>query len=351
MKCLNCGTEMISNQVTTKNAQISYDMCEKCGSLWLDAGMLDRMAFQVQGSIEFCEEEETPLPEAKPMKCPRCDDSNLVKVKFLESDDVFLHNCRNCGGFWLDGGELNLIDKELADIMPVSGKGFSDFVNNVHVPYWFKRVRQKSSETDFHVEVPPIKGATLKKNTSDQCPACGSALNLYELGRMKFEGCPKCKGVWLVKDELRELKDKVAGASLRWVNDEIDSIEKTSAIPTKRPCVHCKTVNMVSVIFGKTSILVDWCPKCHGQWLDQGEFQAIVEYLKDEMAKMPAKEMEKEAAKDLEHVVKGGPESRLAELLDAKAALAAMVNTAIFFDHPALMKLCKAASRISLMLP
>ena len=57
MKCLKCGTEMTNNQVITKKAQISYDMCEKCGSLWLDAGELDKMAFQVEGSIEYCEME------------------------------------------------------------------------------------------------------------------------------------------------------------------------------------------------------------------------------------------------------------------------------------------------------
>ena len=32
MRCLNCGTEMMNNQVSTKNDLISYDMCEKCGS-------------------------------------------------------------------------------------------------------------------------------------------------------------------------------------------------------------------------------------------------------------------------------------------------------------------------------
>ncbi len=104
MKCLNCGTEMTTNQVVTKKDSISYDMCDKCGSLWLDAGDLDRMAFNVTGSIEYCEEIGTDEPEKQPKKCPRCDDFNLSKVKFLESDDIHLHLCRNCGGFWLDGG-------------------------------------------------------------------------------------------------------------------------------------------------------------------------------------------------------------------------------------------------------
>ncbi len=353
MKCLNCCTEMTNNQVFRKNDQISYDMCEKCGSLWLDAGELDKMAFQVQGSIEYCEKEENKEPgkegrketEKELKKCPRCDDLNLDKVRFLESDDIFLHYCRNCGGFWLDGGELNLIDSELAKIMPVSGKGFSDFVNNVHVPYWYKRIKKKSSETDFHVDVLPIKGAKLEKSTTDRCPACGNILNLYVMFSMECEGCPKCKGIWLIKDELRKLKNKIEHGSLRWLNEEIENIEKTSVIPTKRPCVKCKTVKMVSVIFGKSSIVVDWCPQCHGMWLAQGGFEAITDYLKQELIHMHPKDIERQAAADVKRIWSGGPETRFEELLDARAAVSALINATIF-EHPALFSLCTGVPRV-----
>jgi Zn-finger nucleic acid-binding protein len=33
---------------------------------------------------------------------------------------------------------------------------------------------------------------------------------------MKFEGCPKCHGMWLVKDELRKLKNKALEGQLHW---------------------------------------------------------------------------------------------------------------------------------------
>lgn len=339
MDCLNCGTEMTNYQVVTKKAQVSYDLCEKCGSLWLDAGELDKMAFKVQGSIEYCERDEEKESETRVKKCPRCDDFPLEKIRFLGCDDINLHFCRNCGGFWLDGGELNLIDQELAKIMPVTGKGFSDFVNDVHVPYWYKRVKRPSSETDFHVEVPPIKGAEKEKGTTDQCPSCGTALNVYKLFGMSFEGCPKCKGLWLVKDELRKLKNKVEDGSLRWLNREIENIEKTSVVATKRPCVKCKTVKLVSVIFGKSRIVVDWCPKCHGTWLDRGEFEGITEYLKQELGHEQPKEIEHEAVADIKRVWTGGPESRLQEALDAKAAVSALISATIF-EHPALLSLC-----------
>ena len=94
----------------------------------------------------------------------------LSRVKFLGETNIALDHCRNCGGFWLDGGELNLIDRELEKIMPVSGHGFSDFVNNVHLPFWYKRVRRPSSETDFKVAVQPIRGAKHKGATDRKCP-------------------------------------------------------------------------------------------------------------------------------------------------------------------------------------
>jgi len=344
MLCLNCGTELTTYRVVTEKDQVSYDMCEKCGSLWLDAGELDKLAFKVAGSIEYCEQEKKTEPEQKVMKCPRCDDSALDKVRFLESD-FFLHYCRNCGGFWLDGGELNLIDKELARIMPVRGRGFSDFVNNVHVPYWFKRVKTRSSQTDFHVEVPPIEGAVLERPTSDLCPACGARLNDYNVFSMQFEGCPKCKGMWLIEDELRKLKNKVDGGSLRWLNTEIENIEKTSVISTKRPCVRCKTTKLVCVNFGKSSVLIDWCPQCHGMWLDRGEFQAITDYLKKELVSPHPRDIEEEAAADLKRVWTGGPESRFDDALDAKAALSALINTTIF-QHRSLFNLCMSMSRV-----
>lgn len=335
MTCLHCGTEMTNNEVITKKDRISYDMCEKCGSLWLDKGELDKMAFTVDGSIEYCESEKESLPDEQQKKCPRCDDSTLSKVKFLESDDISLHYCRNCGGFWLDGGELNLIDQTLARIMPVKGKGFSDFVNNTHVPYWSKRVQKPSDETDFHVEVLPIKGAKFKETTGDNCPACGNALARYTVFSLDFEGCPKCKGTWLVSDELRKLKNREADGSLRWLNAEIENIDKASAIPTKRPCVKCAGVNMISVIFGNSSVVIDWCPNCHGIWLDRGAFDAITAYLKDERAHAQPKEIEKQAAADVKHAVTGGPESRLDELRDAKAAVSALISATIF-EHPKL---------------
>jgi uncharacterized protein len=344
MRCLNCDAEMVNYDVTTKKAELSYDVCERCGSLWLDAGELDKMAFQVQGSIEFCSEEADQ--SARPSRnCPRCDDFQLVPVRFLGSSDIVLDHCRNCGGFWLDGGELNLVDQELTKIMPVEGHGFSDFVNNVHVPFWSKRLKRPSSETDFKVAVPPVPGAEHKGQTSKACPADGSALDLYSLDHVEFEGCPKCHGMWLDKDELRKLKNAVNDGQLHWLNREVDNVEKVSSVVSSRSCPKCPSIKLRSIVFGHSGVVIDSCPDCHGVWLDRGEFDSIVHFLRNDAANATAKEIGQELREDLRKAVSGeGPESRMAELGDAAAAIEALANTVIF-DHPAFFNFLSSASQ------
>lgn len=334
---------MVNCDVTTNKAHISYDVCQKCGSLWLDAGELDKMAFQVEGSIEFCSEEEDASLGKDERQCPRCQDFTLARVRFLGETNIILEHCRNCGGFWLDGGELNLIDRELTKIMPVGGHGFSDFVNQVHLPIWSKRIQRPSSETDFQVAVEPIRGATHLGATKDRCPACAAQLDRYSIDGMEFEGCPKCHGMWLARDELRKLKNKVNDGQLHWLNSEVDHLEKARVVSSSRLCPKCPTSQLVSVVFGGSSVVIDYCPKCHGLWLDRGEFDSIVKHLHDEAVNAPKETIAREIGKDLKAAVAGGPEGRLAELEDAGAAAEAFANTVIF-EHPGLFKFIMDAS-------
>lgn len=345
MKCLNCGEEMVNNLAQTKQKQIAYDMCGACGSLWLDAGELDKMAFQVAGSIEFCSRDEAEEAGRKARECPRCEGVALDVVRFLGYSDIRLGHCRNCGGFWLDGGELDLINRELESIMPVEGKGFSEFVNNVHLPYWYKRVRKKSSETDFTVDLPPLRGAQFRSETPYACPACEGDLNTYEAYGTEIEGCPACKGIWLDKEELRKLKDRSeqdSWRSLRWMDDELEAIEQANAVPSGRNCPTCTGQKLVSTSFGESSTILDWCPACHGVWLDRGEFEEILDVLRRKLDQMPVAELKEQVYKEIKEIM-GGPEGSITEMLDAKAAISALVNVTIF-HHP---RLCSLLLRFS----
>lgn len=345
MLCLNCGTEMTNHRVSTAHDQIAYDLCEHCGSLWLDAGELDKMAFRVKGSIEASTQEPIAEPESDLQRCPRCDNAHLYRVRFLDATDIVLRRCRSCHGFWLDGGQLDLLDQELKADMPVSGGGFADFVHNVHVPYWFQRVQRKSSEVEAPREAPPVPGAKRVGEAGAACPACGLPLSAYRAFGVDFEGCPACKGVFLFPNELRRLKDKVEDGDVRWLNEEIDNLEKASAIETKRLCPHCKDAKLVAAILGKSSIAMDWCPRCRGIWLDQDEFSEMMDYLTRELGAMRPEEMQAQALRELKAVWSGGAEGRYQELLEAKAALGALINATIL-EHPVLTGICLNAPRL-----
>ena len=145
--------------------------------------------------------------------------------------------------------------------------------------------------------------------------------------------------MWLDKDELRKLKNKVNDGQLHWLNREVNEIEKTSMISSSRVCPKCPSSKLRSVMFGHSGVVIDWCPDCQGIWLDRSEYDSICEYLRSEVTSVTSKEIGEELAHDVKKIVTGeDPESRLAEAGDVAAAVEALANTVIF-DHPAVFSL------------
>lgn len=335
MKCLGCGKEMVNYEIHKIAGKLSYDLCEACGGIWLDRGELDKMAYQVRGDIEFCSEDEIGENAEMTKKCPRCNGLPLRRVQFLGYSGIQLDHCRNCGGFWLDGGKLQQIDQYLIKIMPGKEKGFSEVLAHTHLPF----AKRDSKETDFSVPVLPVKHATPLGSTKHVCPVCKSPLDSYGVYGIQLESCPKCNGLWLKKGELKVLKDKVDTedwGNLRWMDDEIDAIEKSRAMVSKRFCPECPGSQLLATHFGNSGTIIDWCKQCHGVWLDRDEFETIVQYLKDELDHESSKDMEKKVIEEVRKIW-GKPGSKLSEILDAKAAISALINIDIY-EHPRLAK-------------
>ena len=151
--------------------------------------------------------------------------------------------------------------------------------------------------------------------------------------------------MWLDKDELRKLKNKVNDGQLHWLNWEVNDIEKTNMIWSSRVCPRCPSSKLRSVIFGQSGVVIDWCPDCQGVWLDLNEYDSICNYLCSEAATATRKQIAQELAHDLKKIVTGeDPESRQAELGGIAAALEAFAN-AYIFDHPALFSLVTGAAQ------
>ena len=103
---------------------------------------------------------------------------------------------------------------------------------------------------------------------------------------------------------------------------------------------------MVSTSFGDSTILIDWCPQCSGIWLDRDEFEEIIGFLKNKLDELSSAEMKKKVYQEIKEIW-NGPEDKISEILDAKAAISALINITIF-EHPALYN---SLTRFSNMIP
>ncbi len=346
MKCLNCEQDLIKHTIRTTEQEVYYFLCPTCESLWLPRGQLDRMADQVEGSVEVSTRTDASADVNPTRPCPCCESGPMKNVHFLEYSDVLLNFCEHCEGFWLDEDELDEINEELNKIMEVRGNGFSDFINEIHRPYWRHRIQEES--TDDSDETPeeaesdappfrPIRDAEWIKSTDLSCPACDTALERYEAFGIELEGCPNCYGMWLNDDELRQLKDRAEGekwTDLRWVDDELEALQTTYGMPSHRPCPDCTDQNLVTVQFGQSRTHLDMCPSCEGKWLDAGVFTNIMEHLKKQVVELTPGEAANRLKYELAEVV-SGPEGPLSELQDAKAAAGTLISVSLF-KHPQL---------------
>ena len=109
------------------------------------------------------------------------------------------------------------------------------------------------------------------------------------------------------------------------MDDEVDAAARANAVPSNRSCPKCDGIKLVSASFGDSKVLVDWCPSCKGAWLDRDEFQAIIQFLSKKLIKLSSTEMKEKVYEEIKEIW-DGPESQIAEILDAKAAIWALIN-------------------------
>lgn len=342
MKCLHCGNEMTNYTVHNMLGRCSYDVCEACHGLWLDRNELDKLAYQTNdgGSIEHCSNDALDDPNTG-HTCPRCS-TPLYRVGFLGRADIALEKCDDCNGFWLDGGELQKIDAELVRIYKgqATKSAMGEFVLNGHLPRFGFASKRKSDAADFSATVLPVDHAKFIQATDSKCPSCGCALDAYDAYGTPLKACPQCHGMWLEKDEIRHLRNKLADRQdepLRWMNDEIKAIETTHAWATNKVCPACATGTLFATYFSDSEIGLCWCKTCHGIWLEHKDFEAIETYQKYEFDHLSHTEMIEKAKKAFGNIVADGSESNLEKIKDAYSAMRAL-GFVYVFEHPALEK-------------
>ena len=102
------------------------------------------------------------------MLCPKCKKEMIV----VERNQVELDWCMDCGGFWFDHGEWNILCKKLIS-------------------------EDMLGDNDDIYELP----VALSKEKPRKCPVCGAKMEKFMLGETLLDRCPNRHGVWFDKNE------------------------------------------------------------------------------------------------------------------------------------------------------
>ncbi|OGV39273.1 MAG: hypothetical protein A2X48_21910 [Lentisphaerae bacterium GWF2_49_21] len=105
-----------------------------------------------------------------------------------------------------------------------------------------------------------------------KCPKCGITeltSNVFE--DVRVDSCSKCNGVWLHKGELNKIAHPHEG-DLEYCSIEHIAEDRISEFN----CPNCHDVKLKKVNFiSYSDIVLEYCAKCEGIWLDRGELDAI----------------------------------------------------------------------------
>lgn len=109
MTCPACGREL----VTVPVGPVAADVCTNgCAGIWLDDSELEKIDEQsesVGASLLEIEGDRSVSVELERRRtCPKCGPETVMMRHFTSvARKVVIDECPNCGGIWLDSGELN----------------------------------------------------------------------------------------------------------------------------------------------------------------------------------------------------------------------------------------------------
>jgi Zn-finger nucleic acid-binding protein len=125
MKCPACFNALTEIQV----GRVAVDICQNgCGGIWFDAFELERVDDEKESAgellVDIHRDEQVVVDPTRKRECPRCEGMKLQRHFFSAKRKVEVDQCPNCGGYWLDAGELAQIRAEKSEAAKqVAGKG------------------------------------------------------------------------------------------------------------------------------------------------------------------------------------------------------------------------------------
>jgi Zn-finger nucleic acid-binding protein len=169
------------------------------------------------------------------------------------------------------------------------------------------------------------------------CPHCKVELHKKHLKGVAVEECPTCRGIFFDEGELERVKN-AEDNDLRWINFKLfGTKDQSDATGDQLDCPKCG-FPLSPIQYGKSKATIHRCTNCHGVWLDKGEFEKILDYLRTMVARESSSDLADDWKKELKDVLSGGPKSESEELRDLMA-VTRLLEERWSVEHPVVEKL------------
>ena len=112
------------------------------------------------------------------------------------------------------------------------------------------------------------------------CPRCDSELQVRAVNNESVIECSSCMGVWLVPEIFDRICDDVQKNPIANVAEKIDAAaERPRQQFRYLDCLVCSDKMVPRNFGGISGVMIDVC-RHHGVWMDQGELEAIIEFIR-----------------------------------------------------------------------
>jgi hypothetical protein len=126
MQCPVCQKELIPQDFGGVKVDVCKDGCKGLWFDWVELGKLDQknegLGEALQEALGYPRTNDENRPQ---INCPKCGIS-MIRHKFESQKEVNVDECYQCGGFFIDSGELKMIRDNF-----MSEKERKDYVDNI----------------------------------------------------------------------------------------------------------------------------------------------------------------------------------------------------------------------------
>ena len=238
MNCPRCSGEAL--KPVELLGGIEVDACDKCNGMYFEKG---EMGAYLKFSKDVPNYKDLLKNAPVGVTCPECS-AQMKELKYIPGKDLLVDYCETCGGVWLDGGEIQ------------EAEAIADAQDD-------RKIRLMRAIWQMRAEV---RGENILK-----CPKCKTPTvhEFYTGEGVTLDLCDRCKGSWFEKGELADACE---------LAEDIPDLQValSTAKPTDYICPHCKGEKLVELEYSQIAtasgkLLVDYCKKCQGIWVDKGE--------------------------------------------------------------------------------